>query len=276
VQYENPKIPEGINVTREHPLRGAVQLVVGVLGVVALLAAGLAYAAGRLAPLVPFSMEEEVAGNYVHMLPARTPTTDYLQHLADRLAGAQKLPPGMRVRVSFVDDETVNAMATLAGHVFVFRGLLEAMPSENALSMVIAHEVAHVKHRDPLAALGRSVVLGLGLATLGVSSGSDAAGQALGHAGLFTQLRFSRAQEEHADETALAALAAVYGHVRDADHAFEALLAHEVDGAISEPAFARTHPHTRDRIARLRELAKERGYRTDGALTELAVPEASR
>ena len=273
MEYENPTIAEGINATREHPLRGAVQLVVGVLGGVALVAAGLAYAAGLLAPLVPFSVEEEVAGSYEGMLPARTPTTDYLQRLADRLAEAQALPHGMRIRVSFVDDQTVNAMATLAGHVFVFRGLLAAMPSENALSMVIAHEVAHVKHRDPLAALGRSVVLGLGLAALGVSSGSDAASQALGHAGLFTQLRFSRAQEEHADEVALSALASVYGHVRDADRAFEALLAHEVDGVISEPAFARTHPHTRDRIARLRELARERGYRTHGELTELAVPE---
>jgi predicted Zn-dependent protease len=135
----------------------------------------------------------------------------------------------------------------------------------------VAHEVAHVKHRDPLAALGRSVVIGLGLAALGVSSGGDAASQALGQAGLLTQLSFSRSQEERADETALAALAAVFGHVRDADRAFETLLAFETDGAGAVPAFARTHPHTRDRIATLRTLARARGYATDGKLA--AIPE---
>lgn len=267
MEYSNPKVPEGINVSDEHPLRGAVQLVVGVLGSIVLLAVAIAYGTGLLAPLVPFEVEAKVASNYEDMLPKRVPRTEYLQRLADRLARELRLPAKMRVHVSYVDEDTVNAMATLGGHVFVFRGLFDAMPSENALAMVLGHEVAHVLHRDPLAALGRSVVLGLGLAALGISSGNDAASQALGQTGLLTQLSFSRSQEERADEAALGVLAKLYGHVRGADTAFETLLALDPLADGETPVFVRTHPHTADRIARLRRLAREHGYRTSGSLT---------
>jgi Zn-dependent protease with chaperone function len=102
-----------------------------------------------------------------------------------------------------------------------------------------------------------------------VSSGSDAAGQALGKAGLLTQLRFSREQEARADEVALAALADLYGHVRDADRAFEALASRTGQAGDELPTFALTHPHIEDRIETLRALSRTRGYRTSGELTAL-------
>ena len=52
---------------------------------------------------------------------------------------------------------TFNAYATAGGQLVFYRGLLEAMPHENALATVVAHEIAHVAHRDPrrLARRGR-------------------------------------------------------------------------------------------------------------------------
>jgi Zn-dependent protease with chaperone function len=172
--------------------------------------------------------------------------------------------------VHFVDSELVNAMATIGGHVIVFRGLLEVMPHENALSLVMAHEVAHIKHRDPLVALGRSVVMMVGLSMLGLGTGQGAAGEALGQAGLLTQLSFSREQERAADREALAAVARVYGHVRGADTAFEQLMIAAKGGDALLPEAFSSHPETRARIEALRELAVTKGYRAEGKLT--AIP----
>ena len=36
-----------------------------------------------------------------------------------------------------------------------FKGLVERLKSEQALAMVMAHEIAHIVNRDPITALGR-------------------------------------------------------------------------------------------------------------------------
>ena len=273
MHYENPKIPEGINVTSEHPLKEFAQLVIGAVLLVAILVASLAMLAEQLVRYVPFEMEKDIAAKYPGKLPPRTAVTDYLQALADRLAAAQGLPAQMRITVHYVDDNTVNALATLGGNVVFFRGLIEKLPNENALAMVMAHEIAHIKHRHPIIALGRGVVVGLALAALTNLSGSNLAGNVLSDAGLLTVLSFNRDQEAEADRSALAALARHYGHVSGADTFFltmQDLPAHKSHEKI--PTFMSTHPATQDRIEKLRALAKQNGWSMDQPISPL--PEA--
>lgn len=264
MHYENPKIPEGINVSSEHPLKEFAQLLIGAIVLVAILVVGLALLAEHLVRYVPFEMEKGIAAQYPGKLPARTAVTDYLQTLADQLAAAQDLPAEMRITVHYVDDNTVNALATLGGNVVFFRGLIEKLPNENALAMVMAHEIAHIKHRHPIIALGRGVVVGLALAALTNFSGNGLAGNVLSDAGLLTVLSFNRDQEAEADRSALAALARQYGHVSGADTFFvtmQELPAHKSRESI--PTFMSTHPATQDRIETLRTLAQQNGWAMD-------------
>jgi predicted Zn-dependent protease len=201
--------------------------------------------------------------------------TAYLQQLAERLAAAENLPAEMRVTVHYVDRDIVNAFATLGGHVVVFRGLLEKMPDENALAMVLAHEIAHVKHRHPIQALGRGVVLGVALSIVTSATGSQSLGSVLGDAGLLTVLSFNRAQEEEADHAALAALARHYGHVAGADTFFSMVeqLPERV-GKQNVPTFLSTHPLSRKRIDNLHAVARRNGWRFDRPVVPL--PDAVR
>jgi hypothetical protein len=64
MHYENPKIPEGINVSTEHPLKEFAQLLIGALVVVVILATALALLAEHLVRYVPFEMEVEIAAKY--------------------------------------------------------------------------------------------------------------------------------------------------------------------------------------------------------------------
>ncbi|MDE2491412.1 MAG: M48 family metalloprotease [Elusimicrobia bacterium] len=76
---------------------------------------------------------------------------DYLQEVLQTVAGASDRPAiygGWHVQV--LDTEEVNAMSAPGGFVFVTKGLLERVRSEDELACVLAHEVAHVSKKHGL------------------------------------------------------------------------------------------------------------------------------
>jgi predicted Zn-dependent protease len=52
--------------------------------------------------------------------------------------------------VAILDSPDMNAFATTGGHIFVCRGLLEALASEDAVAAVLAHEIAHIQLRHSI------------------------------------------------------------------------------------------------------------------------------
>jgi predicted Zn-dependent protease len=251
-------------------LRDFVSLAFAVVAIAAAAAAVVVFTADRLAPYLAFETEVRLAGRVASTLPdgGDGEVQKYLQALGNRLAQAQDLPPEMRVTIHFQDGPTVNAFATLGGHVVIHGGLIRELPSENALAMVIAHEIGHVQHRHPVRALGRGLALGVILSTVSTAAGNAMAQRALGDAGLLTTLTFNRSQEEEADATALAALVRVYGHAAGAAALFEVL--REAAKGPAPPRMLSTHPLSGDRITHIRELAAERGWALSGAPT--AIP----
>ena len=224
-----------------------------------------------LAPKIPFSVERSVTEQVTPWVELeQTSTTQiYLQKLANDLAKAQDLPPEMTITVHYINDDTVNAFATLGGHIILLRGLLEKLPNENAVAMVLAHEIAHIKHRHPIKGLGRAAVFTLAVAMVSGATGSDIAGQILGEAGLLTALKFSRSQEQQADDTALTTLARYYGHVNGANDLFQVFDALQSTQGIETPALFSSHPHTNNRIQQVHDLAQQQGWSLDAPLTSL-------
>ena len=161
-----------------------------------------------------------------------------------------RLPDSMTVQMHYTQARIPNAFATLGGHVAVTSELYRLMPSENALAMVLAHEIAHVKARDPIAALGGGASLALVFAL--VSGEADNLAPWLAS---LVPLGYSRGAEQRADEEAVAALVARYGHAGGAASVFEVLAEHS--GAIAEsvPTFLSTHPADAARIADLTRAA---------------------
>jgi predicted Zn-dependent protease len=239
-----------------------------VLGVVVgggVLLAVLAYFAGALAGHIPFSAERALAAHFAPIPDANAPLQRYLQQLAGRIAKAEHLPADMSITVHYVDSDTVNAFATLGGHVVFFRGLLERMPNENALAMVMAHEIAHVKTRAPLKSMGRGMVIAAALTVVDSSLGTRLAGNVLGQAGLLTQLGFSREQESEADRIGQAALVACYGGTIGADDLFHVLQQVSPKRGERAPALYRSHPDAARRIAALHRQARAHGWPPGGA-----------
>lgn len=86
-----------------------------------------------------------------------------------------------------VDDNEVNAFALPGGFIYVNKGLLEVVQSDDELAAVIAHEVAHAAHRHGMYLIRAQEKQMLGLAAVLI------AGSALG------------ALKDNADEIALVA-----------------------------------------------------------------------
>jgi predicted Zn-dependent protease len=274
VSYENPDVPHEVNVGREHPLVDFLRLLAGVGLVVVAVTVVLYFTAGWLARFVPFATERSWVGNRVlglEVAPSSSPDQaaiqNYLQTLSDELAAGMDLPESMVVRAHYTELRVANAFATLGGHIVVTSELYRLMPSENALAMVLAHEIAHVKRRDPISALGGGASVALVLAL--VSGEADGLVPQLA---TLVALGYSRSTEARADEEALAALVARYGHAGGAASVFE-VLARQTDALTGTlPSFLSTHPADDERIANLARAAE--GWQPERTpLAPLAVPE---
>ena len=174
-----------------------------------------------------------------------------------------------------------NAFATLGGNIVFYRELLVQMPHENALAMVMAHEMAHVIHRDALAASSGGVATLLALQMLTGDFGSS--GSVFTKTGSLAQLKFGRDMESSADSLALSALAGHYGHVAGADTLFRILTETRAgEGGVATDAagegkrvarwlseFGSSHPLDYNRIDALSTLANEMAWPHEGDLTPL-------
>jgi Zn-dependent protease with chaperone function len=259
VTYENPEVPHEVNVSRENALAEFVRLVVGIGLVAVVAAAALYFAGGYLARLVPFSTEQAWVGDQVlgfDVAGTAGPEYDeverYLQGLADSLAAGMELPEGMAVKVHYAELGVPNAFATLGGHIVITSALYARMPSENALATVVAHEIGHVKARDPISAVGGGASLALVLALV-----SGEAETLVPQLATLVALGYSRTAESRADAEAIRALRAHYGHAGGAASVFEILAEVGGEARAAVPTFLSTHPADAERVATLRAAAGE-------------------
>ena len=266
MEYENRPVPEN-NLSTEHPLKEFFTLLAGLTVIVVLAVAALATLAQTLARQIPFRFEEQLLadGSFFSdqkLTPAEQRIEQYLRELGGGLAANMDLPPDMPLNIHYSSDDTVNAFAFLGGHIVIFKGLIDHMPHENSLAMVLAHEIAHIKRRHPIVAAGRGITVTVALAAM-TGIGDSAVADLVSLIGVPLTLGFSRAQEEAADKDALAALQAYYGHVLGAEALFYVLEEHSFT---EPPVFLSTHPAT---DARIQQITARQGEDTGKDTTPL-------
>lgn len=223
MRYSNPapRRPDPAQVARgEHAELLRLLVAVSLIVVLCLLVADRA--AVWLAPALPFSVEQRLAQTMKldalaatmagggQPTPAQREIEAALQARADRICQVLALPADMPIKMHYVEGDTVNAFATLGGHVTVFRGLLVKLRYEEELDAVLAHEIGHVQHRHVVQHLSRGVVAAAALGLIGVRSASVSK-WLIGDAQQLQQLAYSRAAEREADATAMLASQRLFG-----------------------------------------------------------------
>ncbi|TVR06745.1 MAG: M48 family peptidase [Phormidium sp. GEM2.Bin31] len=170
---------------------------------------------------------------------------DYVNAIGQQLVGVSSRP-SLPFTFQVVEDDNINAFATLGGFVYVNTGLIRRADNEAELAGVIAHEIAHVTEKHVLARLRQAAI------AQGVLNATGVDPDVLVNIAyeLVINRPNSRSAEYEADEVGLQLLlAANYAPVGMVNF-FERLLS----GGGGLPQFLNTHPDTRNRVARLREM----------------------
>jgi beta-barrel assembly-enhancing protease len=168
--------------------------------------------------------------------------------------GARLVPncdrPNLPYTFQVVNDDSINAFATMGGYVYVHTGLLKAADTEAEVAGVMAHEIAHITNKHALKQMRQRIIAG-GLA--------DAAGvdnNVLVAVGVEVGLNLpkSRRDEYEADQNGLETIVRSGYAPSGMIEFFQKLLN---AGGGSMPTLLRTHPHTEDRIANLEQMLQQ-------------------
>lgn len=128
-----------------------------------------------------------------------------LNRLVDRIGrdlASKSQRPDLPWHFTVLDTPMVNAMALPGGYIYITRGMLERINSDDELAGVLGHEIAHVTARHAAQQISRQQVAQFGMVLGAVVAGPEVLQQygqlaQLGLGLLFQ--RYSRAQESQAD-----------------------------------------------------------------------------
>ena len=168
----------------------------------------------------------------------------YVDEIGEILANASDRP-NIPYNFQIVDDDAINAFATMGGHVYVTTGLMAAADTEAELAGVIGHEIGHIAGKHALKQM-RQVAI-----TQGITGALGVNRDRLVNIGTQIALRLpaSRSDEYEADE-----------------HGFYSMgrAGYDQTGMVSfmqklvsnrrPPEFLSTHPDARNRVNALQEL----------------------
>jgi predicted Zn-dependent protease len=268
VEYR-PRTPrEGINVSARHPLSELVTLVAGISLVVVVLVVAAFALIEVVIHWVPPSFESRVFGSLRSADVGggrEDPRLEAAATLLGRLASHWEGNP-YELRLAIMEEESPNALAFPGGTIYLTRGLLDSVESENELAFVLGHELGHFRNRDHLRGLGRGLIVSLTLSALVGGSAAESVPRVMT---AITESGFAREQEHDADAFGIALVQAEYGHVAGADGFFRRLPDATADIADEFASYLATHPVSEARIENLWSLAAENRWPITGDLTPL-------
>ncbi len=156
--------------------------------------------------------------------------------------------PNIPYTFQIVEDESVNAFATMGGFVYVTTGLMRAADNEAELAGVIGHEIGHIVNRDSVHQMRQAAIAQGITGALGVNR------DRLVNIGtqIALQLPASRNAEYAADQSGFNTMGRA-GYDQTGMVTFMQKLVRQG----SPPEFLSTHPDATNRVNALRQLDSE-------------------
>jgi beta-barrel assembly-enhancing protease len=95
--------------------------------------------------------------------------SSYVDRIGQRLARSSARP-NLKYIFQVVEDDSINAFATMGGYVYVNTGLIKAADNEAQLAGVIGHEIGHITGRHSLEQIKKTAITQGASSLLGVDS----------------------------------------------------------------------------------------------------------
>ena len=123
---------------------------------------------------------------------------DYVQKIGNSLS-IKSHRPNLFYRFTVLDSPDINAFALPGGYIYINRGLMAYLSSEEELAAVLGHEIGHVTARHSVRQYSQSQLLGILSAAIQINSGRTA-GDLVGVASGVLLAGYGREMELQADE----------------------------------------------------------------------------
>jgi predicted Zn-dependent protease len=158
------------------------------------------------------------------------------------------------IEIIVIESDVVNAVTFPGGLIVVFTPLIRLTSSPEELASVLAHEIGHVVHRDPLKQLAKE----LGISTvLSMVNGGKAPPMVETMVKQFLDIQYTREQESAADEYALRLLSDAHINPVCFADLMEKLAPDTLSEKTSVIAYFNTHPDVHERVRKAKEAGKE-------------------
>lgn len=169
--------------------------------------------------------------------------------------------------IKAIDEDPINAVSLPGGYVYVFRGLLDEVESDDQLAGVIAHEVAHITAKHGIKRLQAAYgAVALQVASAVGAGGDVARGVNLALGALFSE--YSQMAEFEADELGVKYMKKA-GYNPEGMREFMETLEDENKKTIRSFSYFKTHPYPKKRIAVINKaISGEMSFRDFVILTE--------
>jgi predicted Zn-dependent protease len=200
-------------------------------------------------------IEQGLGRQVAKMLEEETGVVDspllvsWVSDLGSRLAAVAGRDD-VKYTFKILDSEDINAAAVPGGHIYVTKGLLRFIESEDELAGVLGHEIGHIAAKHSNKQIKAQILGSLVLSTLKsdklerIASGAQLAG-------LFALLKFSRDHEIEADELGLEFSSKLGYDGRHVLSFFQRLDERQKDKPSRFESYFLTHPSMKDRQERL-------------------------
>jgi predicted Zn-dependent protease len=228
--------------------------------------------AGSISQQEEVQMGQQTAAQVNAQLPMlNDPTINAYVNSLGRAIASRTSRADLQWQFAVVNSEVVNAFAVPGGYVYVNRGILTNASNESELAGVLGHEIEHVVRRHSVKqmekAQGANVGVGIACALTNVCQ-NTAAQAAIQVGGTAVFAKFSRSDEQQADEGGFQNLINAGINPRGMLTFFQKLLAQEQQGGGNASAWFSDHPGTQDRIADIQRLLNENANRISGLRTD--------
>jgi len=260
MDYNTKTLKHNPNISHEHPLKEFSSLLIAALLLLLIGYLLLNFLAKKALSHITPEDEALLFQNWqpplshLNTSPEGIKKTQQLQQRINQLKTCAGIQSDIQLNIDDIAEK--NAFAFPGGKIVVYSGLLNAITSENSLTFILAHELAHISQRDHLRGLGQ----GLSLVALSLLiNGSNSELSSLTNSILsFSQAQYSQQQEQQADAKALDTLQCFYGHVGGATDFFKTLLLSEQSNILNH--FFSTHPELNLRIQHIQQLSQQHDY----------------
>lgn len=208
-------------------------------------------------------------------LPDNDPNTITITQIAKRLVNvassvetdlaaennmaSPKLAETFQWSVAVLESPQANAFCLPGGKMAVYTGLIPVAQNNDAMAVVMGHEIAHALLRHGSQRMAQQKLVQMGQMAAGMAIGDMDPGQqqmvmsALGAATQYgAVLPYGRSHETQADEIGLMLAAAACYNPKEAVPLWERMS--QLNGGQRPPEFASTHPDPANRIAHLQSL----------------------